>query len=225
MTKAIGILGAGKLGLVLARLAVKAGLEVRIASSGDPEQIKLTMDVLAPGATAVNSEQVIRQSEIIILALPLGKYKTVPTAGMKNKLVIDAMNYWWEVDGHRKDLTDPRVSSSEIVQKFLFQSRVVKAFNHMGYHDLFDEPKPAGSLNRKAIAIAGNDSNDIQTAAELVNQMGFDSVIAGNLHDSIVLEPKGEIFGANVDASTLKEMIARFPETERGKAVAKVRSD
>lgn len=224
MITKVGILGAGKLGLVLARLAIKAGLEVSIAGSGDPEEIKLTMDVLAPGATSLDAAEVIEQSDVVILALPLGKYKTIPIKGMDNKLVIDAMNYWWEVDGIRADLSDPRISSSELIQRHLPASRIVKAFSHMGYHDLFDEAKTAGSPNRKAIAVAGDDQADIDIVSMLVDLLGFDPVFAGNLHDSIVLEPKAEIFGANVDAITLRAMIDRFPETERGKEVAAARA-
>lgn len=223
MITKVGILGAGKLGLVLARLAVKAGLEISIAGSGDPEEIKLTMNVLAPGANSLHTADVIEQSDVIILALPLGKYKTIPTKGMNGKLVIDAMNYWWEVDGIRDDLSDPRISSSELVQRHLPASRVVKAFSHMGYHDLFDEAKPAGSSNRKAIAVAGDSTDDIRTVSRLIDTLGFDAVFAGNLHDSILLEPKAEIFGANVDAPTLKAMIANFPETERGIEVSVAR--
>ncbi|MEU1854423.1 hypothetical protein ABZ499_35620 [Streptomyces sp. NPDC019990] len=107
---------------------------------------------------------------------------------LRGKLVIDAMNYWWEVEGIREDLTDPLTSSSEIVQAYLPESRVVKAFNHMGYHDLEDGALPVGAQGRKAIAIAGEDPDDLAAVARLVNAVGFDPVMTG---------PSPKAYGSN----------------------------
>lgn len=222
--RTIGILGAGKVGLVLARLAARAGYDVLIAGSGDPSEISLTAEILAPGARATDRETLVAESDIVILAFPLSGLPRTPPGALTGKVTIDAMNYWPDVDGTRDDLRDLRTSTSETVQSYFVGARIVKAFNHIGYHDLEESARPTDSPDRVGIAIAGDDASAVRIVADVIAALGFDAVPAGRLAAGIKFEPGSELFGAHGPAVEVIAALNHFDATAHGRRIAAART-
>jgi predicted dinucleotide-binding enzyme len=194
----IAVLGAGHVGPVIARLAVAAGYPVSIAASGDPEKIALIVQVLAPGAEPRWAADAVDASDVVVLSIPVHKFASFDSALVAGKLVVDAMNYWPPVDGVQELFEDERCGSSEIVQRRLDRSTVVKTLNHIGYHELDDEVRPSGSPDRRALGVAGDDRDAVDVVAEVVDQIGYDSVRLDSLSAGRLLEPGGPVFGASL---------------------------
>ncbi len=203
----IGILGAGKLGTTLGKVLLNAGYPVLISGSGSADKIKLTTSILLPGSEPLSSEEVSEQADIVVLALPLSKYKDLDPQPLENKLVIDAMNYWWEVDGLENIYSDENESSSEKVQAYFTNTTVVKAFNHMGYHDLGDHALPETTEGRKAIMLAGEDEGAIETVEEIIDNVGFTALYIGELKNGVILEPGSPLFGASLGLEESQELV------------------
>lgn len=226
MTKKIGIIGAGKVGIVLAQLALAAGYAVDISGSGASEKIAMTVNVLAPGAIAMTTKEVVMRNDVIILALPLSKFKQLDPNLFTDKLVLDAMNYWWETDGQHAEFLDPHLGTSELVQAYFKQSVVVKAFNHMGYHDLYDEATViVGQKIKKALALASDDKKASEQVAQIVSDFGFEPLLLASLHEGIKLQPGITTFGANLTKVELQRAIDNYAQSEFGKKIAQANSN
>src|SRR5438552_11756803 len=151
----LGIVGAGKFGTTLARAALAAGYDVAISGSGARDEIALTVDVLAPGATAATTEDVVRHADVIVLAVPTHRFRELPPDLFAGKILIDAMNYWEPVDGDDPELAAAADGTSKVVQDHFRAARVVKSLNQLGYHQLEDKQRPKGAPDRIAIGAAG----------------------------------------------------------------------
>jgi 8-hydroxy-5-deazaflavin:NADPH oxidoreductase len=204
----IGILGAGKLGTVLARLAVTAGYRTLVAASGDPDEIALLLEVMAPGATPSWGADTAREADIVILALPLSKFHSVERKQLAGKIVIDAMNYWPPVDGTMPEFENGDASSI-IVASAVPESRVVRALSHLGYHQLDEDAQPPGSQDRHAMAIAGDDADAVEQVAGLVDRLGFDPVLTGDLAASASFGPGTDLFGTSTSRHEVTRRLRR----------------
>jgi predicted dinucleotide-binding enzyme len=189
----LAVLGAGHVGPVIARLAIKAGYPVAIATSGDPEDIALITELVIPGARPRWASEAVADADIVVLAIPLHRFLDVDPGLLSGKLVVDAMNYWPASDGVLKAFEGG--GSSEIVARRLQGSAVVKALNHIGYHELEDYSRPKGAPDRRAAGVAGDDPAAVAAIAGLVDRMGYDPVRLDSLQAGRVLQPGGPVFG------------------------------
>ncbi|MCW3050619.1 MAG: oxidoreductase [Solirubrobacterales bacterium] len=189
------MLGAGHVGPVIARVAIAAGYEVAIAASGDPERIALVTQVLIPGAEPRWAADAVDGADVVVLAIPIHRFPAFDPALVAGKVVVDVMNYWPPVDGVVGLFEDHRDGSSELVQDRLARSAIVKTLNHLGYHELEDDRRPAGSPDRRALGVAGDDPGAVDVVAEIVERIGYDAVRLGSLRAGRLLEPGGPVFG------------------------------
>ncbi|UOO89446.1 NAD(P)-binding domain-containing protein [Vitreoscilla massiliensis] len=175
----IGILGAGYVGRILAERLVAAGHEVMLSNSRAPESLfslRLTL-----GCLAGSSVEAAQFGEVVILAMPFTVFATIPAAVLADKIVIDAMNYYPERDGHIYALDQGLNSTSAMVQAHFQQARVVKTFNAIRMVDIAAVAAPAGTATRVAIPMAGDDAAAKSVVAGLVNAVGLDCVDVGDL--------------------------------------------
>ena len=195
---AIAVLGAGHSGPVIARVAMDAGYRVSIADSGDPADIELIAQVLVPGAEPQWAAEAVAAADIVVLAIPLHRFPALDPSLVAGKLVVDLMNYWPAVDGVVPMFDDRRHGSSEIVQGRLASSTVIKALNHIGYHELDAERQPAGSPDWRALGVAGDDPRAVDVISDLVERIGYDAVRLDSLGAGRILEPGGPVFGVSL---------------------------
>ena len=195
-TPTIAVLGAGHVGPAIARLALKAGHRVTIASSGTPADLALITTLLIPGAEPRWAVDAIAGADIVVLAIPLHRFLAMDPNALSGKLVIDAMNYWPATDGKLPvPFDDEGIGSSEVVAERLHDATVVKTLNHVGYHELESCARPAGSMDRCALGVAGDDPGAVTMVSTFVDRIGYDAVPLGPLSAGRVLQPGGPVFG------------------------------
>jgi len=180
----IGIIGAGHIGSQVARAAIASGYDVVISNSRGPETLADLVAELGPKARAASSTEAAAAGDFAVVTVPLKAYKQVPVEELANKVVIDTNNYYFERDGHIAELDDGTATVSGLLQEHLPQSRVVKAFNHITFGDITTDGSPAGSEDRRALAVSSDFEDATTLAVDLLNEFGFDAVAVGPLSES-----------------------------------------
>jgi predicted dinucleotide-binding enzyme len=201
----IGVIGAGHIGATVAQRLVAEGHEVAISNSRGREAVEPIAAEI--GATAATVAEAAEFGEIVFEAIPLKEYETLPAEPLKGKIVVDAANYYPGRDGTFDEIENG-TASTELIQRHLPDSKVVKAFNTIQWTNIRDRHKPRGENDRLAVPVAADDEDAKRTVFGLVDQVGFDPVDGGTLHESKRQEPDTPVYGLVTDAQGAREAIA-----------------
>ena len=206
----IGIIGAGQIGSALAIRLTSLGHSVRIANSRGPETLQGVAQ--KTGATPATAQEAAHHGDIIVVTIPLKNIPDLPKnlfEGVPAEVpVIDTSNYYPLLrDGQIPELETGDLPESEWVQQHLGRP-VVKVFNNIHAAHLEKSGQPAGTPGRIALPVASDDAAAKQKVMALVDELGFDAVDDGSLHESWRQQPGTPAYGADMPAAQLTEQLA-----------------
>jgi predicted dinucleotide-binding enzyme len=178
----IGVIGSGHIGATAARLFARAGHEVALSNSRGGGGLEELITELGRRARATGIEEAARFGEVLLVAIPFGKYETLPAEAFEGKVVIDANNYYPQRDGSFAEIDAGETTSSELIASHLRGARVVKGFNTIWFEHLAKQGDTSLPVEeRRAIFIAGDDEGAKQTVSRLVEEIGFAALDTGSL--------------------------------------------
>jgi predicted dinucleotide-binding enzyme len=192
----VGLIGSGRIGGTVARLAVAAGHRVLLSNSRGPDTLQGLAGELGPLARAATGAEAAEGGELVVVAIPLRAYPSVPPVPLAGKVVIDADNYHPQRDGQIPELDSGALTSSELMQRHLPESAVVKAFNNIYYRHLASLARPSGGADRSYLPIAGDDADAKGAVTAFLDSIGYGTVDAGPLAESWRQEPGTPVYGA-----------------------------
>nr|WP_281258179.1 NADPH-dependent F420 reductase [Compostimonas suwonensis] len=204
----IGFIGAGHIGSQVARAAIANGYDVVLSNSRGPETLAGLIAELGPKARAATSADAGAAGDIVVVTIPAKNIDLVPVEPLAGKIVIDTNNYYPQRDGQIAELDDESTTVSELLQRHLPTSKVVKAFNHIVSTQITSEGTPAGTPGRRALTIAGDDAEAKATVAALIDSFGFDVVDAGPLAEGWRIQRDTPGYVTALDAPRLREALA-----------------
>jgi 8-hydroxy-5-deazaflavin:NADPH oxidoreductase len=173
----VGLIGSGRIGGTVAKLA---GLASK----------------LGPLARAGTGPEAAEGGDLVVLTIPLRAFRAVDPGPLAGKVVMDTCNYYSQRDGQIAELGGGALTSSELIQRHLAQSAVVKVFNNIFFKHLESLSRPSGATDRSYLPIAGDDSGAKAAVTAFLDSIGYGAVDAGPLAESWRQQPGTPVYGA-----------------------------
>ena len=220
--KTVGIIGAGRVGGAVARLATAAGYSVVISNSRGPDSLAELVAELGTRARAATPADAARAADIVVVSVPVRAMADLPAGALADRIVLDTINYDPRLHGNIESLDATTLGTSELLQEHLPGARVVKALNNIFFRTLHALARPSGS-GRTALPIAGDDAAAKVEVARFLDAIGYDTVDAGPLAEGWRFQPgtpahtvyAGETIQdpAPADAGRVREALAAATRT------------
>ena len=204
----IGIIGTGNIGGALTRLFRAAGYDVAVANSRGPGSLAdLARET---GACAGTVQEVAADNDVVVVSIPLHRIPDLPEGlfaeARTGLIVIDTCNYYPRQSNGKIEAIETGLLESEWVQQRLGHS-VIKVFNTIMTKSLLEGGKPAGTSDRIALSIAGDDPKAKAAVMDLVDRIGFDTVDAGTIAESWRQQPGTPGQGADYGVAELQRAL------------------
>src|SRR6266403_5874359 len=213
-----GVIGPGNIGEVIVRKLRDAGDPVKMANARGPESLR---DLAAKtGATPVALEQVVQDVDMLFIVVPQKAIPGLPEGLLKKAktetIVVDVGNYYPFRDG-RIDEMENGLTESVWVERHIGRP-VVKVLNTVIARALAEAGRPAGSRDRVAFPISGDNPKAKEIVAQIIDQIGFDSVDAGTIAESWRQQPGSPPYCTN---PTKEELQSWLKKVDRASLVTK----
>src|SRR5258708_26847620 len=193
----IGLIGPGQIGEVIIRKLRGVGYSGKMANSRGPESLKDLAE--NTGAIPVSVEQVVQDVDMLFIAVPQKAIPELPKGllkkAKKETIVIDVGNYYPFRDG-RIDEIENGLTESVWVERHIGRP-VLKVLNNIIAKALAEAGRPAGSRDRVAFPISGDNPKSKEIVAQLIDRIGFDSVDAGTIAESWRQQPGSPVYCTN----------------------------
>jgi 8-hydroxy-5-deazaflavin:NADPH oxidoreductase len=204
----VGIIGSGHVGSSIAKAAIANGYDVVLSNSQGPDSLTGLVQELGPHASAATPAEAAARADFAVVAIPITTIDQVPVEPLEGKVVIATINYFPDRLGHIPAIDDGSTTAPGLLQQHLPKSRVVRAFSMIDAADMSSDGHPQGDPRRRALALAGDDSDAKRLVAELYDQFGFDALDIGGLDESWRVDAGQKAFVTPQNLAQLKENVA-----------------
>jgi predicted dinucleotide-binding enzyme len=188
----IAIIGTGNVGGAIARGLKGKGHQVILGARG-PASVEVMELAAATDAALALPVEAAGAADLVVLALPWAAAEAaVQTLGnLSGKTVIDCMNPIGRTTSGMGLTVGHTTSGGEIVQGWLPSAHVVKSLNQVGAEIMADA---ARLPHRPVMFMAGNDEAAKAAVRQMLTDLGFEALDAGDITKARLLEPFGMVW-------------------------------